>query len=374
MVLCPLGLESFPVSQVKWLGVNGKVGGPPPQQESYWGRMQRYMSRANYANGRVTTLLQRQVEWDLSGLKPHCPNSHKLPAMAYERPTAVVGLLGAGGSSKSHYVGLLVHSLLNGMVPGLEFSVEVEQESVDRYTKEYGLAVESRHVIEPTLTLSTEDDRHPITLVLKRLDNAASMNLVLYDGAGEQMLTNEQQARHNKFLYVAEQLLLFLPPAALPGFRGVAQLGDGEQSMAQTTTMFWQLLDSLSLQRRRNRDRPIDGSGVALVLSKADQVESLPGFNPRWMEGLEYGILPERELRERISREGAEIGDFIMSYGGSNLVLGLLARVRGLAFHALTATGCNPQGETYPSLNPQRLLDPLFGLLCKYGMIREPVL
>lgn len=365
-LVCPHCLHTFPPSGLRWVDANGSELDALPTIPRGWRRLQRLAERsAPEPTG------EQIADWVARGGHPVCPNGDRLPPEMTDRDTIVVGLVGERGSSKSHYLAALVALLMDdGVLARFDLAVELLPDSSQRFRELYyePLFV-GRTRIEPTQPLQGNERREPITLVLRNLRTSRAVNLVLFDASGEQQISSADQARYNRFLYVASAVLLFVPPTALRGVREKLPDVEALQLTPTTSAIFDQTAEQLRLARRLRSDEDLDGVAAAVLLSKVDQLRGVDTFDDELLIEPDYDLLPAAAIYKQIEDDGALVAAFMEHSGGANLVASLVHRFSGVTFHPVSATGCDLQDGHFPQVRPIRCLDPLFAVLVRLGVI-----
>lgn len=302
-----------------------------------------------------------------------CPNGHRLPPDYLERPTIVVGLVGLTGSSKSTYLTVLIDLLYAGALAPLDISVEMDELSADRFETQYRqLLVDHRQLPLTPPLLEEGQSPEPFTLVLRRATRGAperSLNVVFFDASGEQLYRKEDLGRFGKFLYVASAVMVVLSPGIFPGLRSVADPGEVAIGPSRPLQMLVNLADLLRTARGLRKDAWLSGVSASVVLSKADKLTSLPEFPTDALRNATFSLASLPKLFEEVRENSARLVDFLEANGGSNLLTTLLGRLPDPTLHAVSATGSEPAGGQYPSIDPVGVLEPLLVLLARHGFI-----
>ena len=93
------------------------------------------------------------------------------------------------------------------------------------------------------------------------------------------------------------------------------------------------------------------------------------GFDDDLLLEPDYSTESIDDTMNRIYRETKEVSRFITASRGAQLVMGVESRFPGSTFHAVSATGCNREGDSYPHLSPSRCADPLMSTLVRCGVL-----
>jgi hypothetical protein len=311
---------------------------------------------------------------DARKLTAVCPRGHGLPPDYLRRPTVVVGVIGLTGASKSTYLTVLLDLLYAGALAPLDISVEMDEESADRFEVDYRqpLVVDRRQLPLTPLLLEEGQSPEPLTVVFRRSSRGApekSMNVVFFDASGEQLYRKEDLGRFGKFLYVANAVVVVLSPGVFPGLASTADPGEASIGLARPTQMLVNLADVLRTARGLKKDAYLADVSASVILSKADKLCSRPDFPADALRDAELSLAVLPQLFEEVRVNSGRLVDFLENNGGSNLLTTLLGRLPDPTVHAVSATGSEPEDGRYPAITPCGVLDPLLVLLARHRFI-----
>ena len=368
--VCPRCLERFTLSA--WQNSAGQRVAAPPRPSS-WRRFTEPF-RVPDAPGDGASPQQRAAMGDARRLTAVCPNGHRLPPEYLDRPTVVVGLVGLTGASKSTYLTVLLDLLYAGALAPLDISVEMDEESADRFEVNYRqpLMVDKRQLPLTPLLLEEGQSPEPLTVVFRRASRGAperSINVVFFDASGEQLYRKEDLGRFGKFLYVASGIIVVLSPGIFPGLSSAADPGESSIGLARPTQMLVNLADLLRAARGLKKDAYLADVSASVILSKADKLLSHPDFPADGLRDPDLSPAALPRLFEEVRSNSGRLVDFLEANGGSNLLTALLGRLPDPTVHAVSATGSEPTGGRYPSIAPRGVLDPLLVLLARHRFI-----
>ena len=370
-LICPRCLERFHLPT--WQNSAGQRVAPPPPRPTAWRRFTDSF-RAPEQPGNGLSTEQRAAIGDAWRLTASCPNGHRLPPDYLERPTVVVGLVGLTGASKSTYLTVLLDALFAGALAPLDISVEMDEESAERFEINYRqpLMVDHRQLPLTPLLLQEGQSPEPMTMVFRRSSRGTperSLNVVFFDASGEQLYRKEDLGRFGKFLYVASGVIVVLSPGIFPGLSAAADPGENSIGLARPTQMLVNLADLLRAARGLHKDAYLADVSVSVILSKADKLCARPDFPAETLRDPELAPAPLPRLFEEVRANSARLVDFLELNGGSNLLTTLLGRLPDPTVHAVSATGAEPVDGRYPSITPRGVLDPLLVLLARHRFI-----
>lgn len=371
-IICLTCLSAFGPEKIHWADNRGIPDTQPPVMTR--ARIGRLFHRR--PKGTPEPTMADLADWLARGHQPQCPLGHALPLQVVERDNIVIGLVGEPGSSKSHYLAALVMEIIeSNVLAKAGYDVGLASSCRPVFTRDYQVPLfQKRRPLAATAPLIDEEDngsRLPIILVMRDAATGHETNIIFYDPSGEQLNSPAVVAQYNRFLFVADALFFFVPPAVLPGLRScVPHLDNDRQTMLQTKGM----IDELELQLRQARGltRGTVDVTAAVLLAKADLCRGVPGFDDRLLEQPDYAAETMEQTQHRIQQDTRDVSQFMTQAKGDNLVMGLAARFRDLSFHAVSATGCALEDGTYPSVRPTRCVDPLLSLLARRGSLPPP--
>jgi hypothetical protein len=368
--VCPRCLEFFYLPQHR--NAAGEYQQVPPQRRpAPWEKVTGAL-RADTPLPGPSPQAQAAVS-DATSVIAVCPNGHRLPPDYLERPTIVVGLVGLTGASKSTYLTVLIDLLYAGALAPLDISVEMDELSADRFETQYRqLLVDHRQLPLTPPLLEEGQSPEPFTLVLRRATRGAperSVNVVFFDASGEQLYRKEDLGRFGKFLYVASAVIVVLSPGIFPGLRSAADPGEASIGPSRPLQMLVNLADLLRSARGLRKDAWLSGVSASVILSKADKLTPRADFPGEVLRNPKFDVPSLPALFEEVRENSARLVDFLESNGGSNLLTTLLGRLPDPTLHAVSATGSEPSGGQYPSIDPVGVLEPLLVLLARHRFI-----
>src|SRR3954464_9909032 len=323
--VCPRCLERFALSA--WQNSAGQRVAAPPRPSS-WRRFTEPF-RVPDSPGEGTSPQQRAAMGDARRLTAVCPNGHRLPPEYLERPTVVVGLVGLTGAAKSTYLTVLLDLLYAGALAPLDISVEMDEESADRFEINYRqpLMVDKRQLPLTPLLLEEGQSPEPLTVVFRRSSRGAperSMNVGFVAASGEQLYRKEGVGRLGEFVYVASAVIVVLSPGMFPGLASTADRGEASIGLARPTQMLVNLADLLRAARGLHKDAYLADVSASVIVSKADKLLSRPDFPAEALRDPDLSPAALPRLFEEVRANSGRLVDFLEANGGSNLLTALL--------------------------------------------------
>jgi hypothetical protein len=360
---CPYCLRTFRMKDVDWR--HPTTNHPRPSPVPAGPRLARIVKRA--ADRLAPMSMSEYVEGLREGYRPRCPEQGEVLPGDPRRRGLVVGLIGEAGASKSHYLASLVHQLVT-YDPLRRFGLEASlSEGCFRDYKEryYDFLFARRQRIPGTPPLLPDGDHSkPIVLEVRDSVRRRVTTLSIFDAAGEDVQTGGKVAAKSPFLFMADVLVFFVDPLCLPKLWALRDL-DQDQDLFSTKSRFEMVEQALQGANRR-RFKPMK---AAVVLAKADTCQEIDGFDDAFLHEPDYLSLVDTV--NRLDVERTRVAAFIEAWGGGALVNTLNARFPGCGFHAVSATGCSPEGQHFPFVRPTRCIDPLIVPLLQLGLLDE---
>ncbi len=320
------------------------------------------------------------ADWYARGFRAYCPEHFcELPEDFFTRELVLIGLVGESGSSKTHYLTALLHLLAGGALSSYNVIVNFDPGTVMRYQNEYYRRLFVDHEVIPAsrplrwfdYQAGHREARPPMTVVMRNWQTGRAVNVCIFDAAGEQLLTRQEQATWARHLSIADGLLFFVDPAILPGAR--RRLGGADTGAGQTLHITESVIEVTSGLVRMSRNLPPDadmaGVPAALVLAKADLLADTEGFPAPALAPVDHLQDAPYRLANRIKQDSYLVEEYLVANGGANLVHSAVHKFPGITFHAVSATGCAPHNGVYDAIEPHRCLEPFLMLLDRTGVI-----
>lgn len=361
-VLCPQCARHYRRSQIQDVDETGQRWTTP--DEGYRGAIRE-----------VAAVLTRDKRWladqerrhglarDRAGVVARCPAGHPLPSGYARRRAIVIGLIGPAGSSKSTFLGMLVHRLVHHADLrhlGLTFSLE-DPRSRELFNWRYHAPLEQGRPPAPTAA------HHPAdSLVVRMQGHGRDVNLFFYDAGGEALGRARDNAHLNPFLTVMDAALIFWTPAAL-ALPPSLQATGAEPGVVPGPHRVIQVINTIAANLAvdaTRRDIP-----TAAILAKSDQITGL-------LTDGQGGALGELVIDQRLLADPQSVIDAqgeIPYRVTDTFAPGIIQAVEEFSgrrsFHAISATGRALTGDPRPP-SPVRILEPLIAVLDGLDVLR----
>jgi hypothetical protein len=308
-----------------------------------------------------------------------CPHCHMgLPITIGLCPNLIFAVIGAKEAGKSHYIATLVEQLKNRVGPAMDLLVEpLDDYTINRYNKIFynplykqGQTIDFTRagLVEAQLPLVYSLKQGGTDLRGRRIIRR-STTLVFFDTAGEDLEAEETMSVVNRYIALADGLIILLDPLQLPDVRAQLGMRPGDSPKLNTDTA--EILTRTTRLIRAVRDLPPDSIlsvPTALAFSKFDAVEKLS---------------PDLQLHQTVDhRGGFDRGDFqaindemqslLSSWdrGGEGLLSQVRQSFRRVGYFGISALGGAPQGTRVSRVLPRRVADPFLWLLYEHGFIK----
>ncbi len=299
------------------------------------------------------------------GVHYRCPQGHRMPAEFLRRETVPIGLIGPSSVSKSTYLAVLLHRLVDMTdlaAMGLTFTVEEHSRAV--YERDYATPLSMHRPPEQTRLERTA----PLVVRMHR-DWApeADTNLLFFDAAGEGYRDARSSADLNPFLAVMAGALVFCSPVNLSfgsgdGFR----LPDGVEGA--TAPGAGSVITSI--QSVRAVLDPRRGSiPTGVVIAKCDELAPLETRRGVAGRRIPLDTRFHADPAGWLTRQSEWPYELLAEHGRA--ILAEISRFSlDTRFHAVSATGrpVNQLGR-FDGITPVRVHEPLLGLLHDLGLL-----
>lgn len=334
----------------------------------------------------------RPSEGKGKGLCPHgrqaprvqiCPSCHNDLEYDYVRSVGrsrPIALIGASGSGKSVYVGVLVRELrtrVGSMFNGLAVEF-VGDSSRSHYDKVFRVPLFEQGVtLRMTDSIRSSRRLEPLLFTLKFTDQRRRLRgrlglamMVFLDTSGEDVLRAEAMSRLARYLDSAAGILLVVDPLQMPDVREAVTTTVYPRQATRQVDVVERLGALLRQQRGLSPDRRLD-TPLAILLSKIDTLEEiLPDQSSlrRQADHLGYydesdGLLVDQEVRSWIHR-----------WYGEGFVNSVDANFSTSRYFGMSALGTAPSTDSRVDrggIRPRRVEDPLLWLLSQFGLVRR---
>ncbi|CAO5248974.1 TRAFAC clade GTPase domain-containing protein [Frankia sp. AgKG'84/4] len=313
----------------------------------------------------------------LTRICPHCHNDLEYDYVRTAASSRPIALIGASGSGKSVYVGVLVRELktrvgtkFNGMA--VEF---VGDQSRAHYDEVFRVPLfQDNQTLRMTDSLRVSRRLRPLLFSLRipirrlRGSRLALAMMVFLDTSGEDVLAAKAMDRLARYLDAAAGIVLIVDPLQMPDVREAVETTVYPTSSTRQIDVVERLGALLREQRGLSPTQRID-KPLAVVLSKIDTLDT---------------VLPDQSaLRRQADHDGGydeadgqlvhdEVRAWIHRWYGEGLINTIDSAFTTSRYFGISALGAPPRSEGHldPSgIRPLRVEDPLLWLLSRFGFV-----
>jgi GTPase SAR1 family protein len=310
---------------------------------------------------------------------PHCHNDLEYDYIATASRSRPIALIGASGSGKSVYVGVLVRELRTRI--GTQFngmSVEFVGDSSRTYYDEIFWVPLFKEGVTLGMTASLRVSRRltPLLFSLRfpgrhRGGNRAALAMMVFlDTSGEDVLKATAMDRLARYLRAAAGVILVVDPLQMPDVRGAVHTTVYPAGATNQIAVLERLAALLREERGRSAEKPLD-KPLAIVLSKIDAIdETLGDQSMLHRQGQHAGHYDEAD--GRLVHD--EVRAWIHRWYGEGFVNTVERNFARNRYFGMSALGTAPprEGRLDPSgIRPRRVEDPLLWLLGQFGLMRS---
>jgi hypothetical protein len=310
-----------------------------------------------------------------------CPQCHnELPGEYCDSPSRIVALVGAKGSGKSTYIGVLIHELRGPLGRELDVSLNAcDDRTARRYRRDFESWLYGQREAVP-VTQSAETELHePLIYRLTARRRRGpfgtrhrSLTLVLFDTAGEDMRSSDKVDRYLPYLGAADAIVFLVDPLELPGAdRDIlpeARSAQEEEPPADDPLDVIRRVTSLlraKLARPASKRLP---QAVAVAVTKIDALRPAIAQHSPLHQGRPRTGQLDRTDRALVDEQ---VRSLLERWGAGSLDRQLASDYRSHGLFALSALGHIPQDKVIDpaGITPYRVEDPLLWLLRRFHMI-----
>lgn len=278
----------------------------------------------------------------------------------------VMALFGQPAAGKDAFKNAILHELMAEELFYRKFHAVIRRDQMGEI-----VPVEpAQHKPVSTPAATRQDYRIPSYIELKSSRPVETINLVVFNTAGEENQTSWQDlAIAAPFIPETDVLVLMVPPPALPGLDQSIRARspeDDRQSPLGTLQHIRRVADAV---RKTMNERQRETLTVVVALTKCDRYAALRSFPSAALRNRLHGRNVMDPLDLVMYNEQELLHDFVDMKGGNKL-LEEAASINGTYFLvALSGTGGDVLGKAAnPVSAPNRSLDPLLIALMRAGL------
>ncbi|MFI6902305.1 hypothetical protein ACIBKY_13660 [Nonomuraea sp. NPDC050394] len=305
-----------------------------------------------------------------------CPSCHsRLPAEYCANPGKIVALVGAKHAGKSTYIAVLVHELMNRVGEELHSSiVPCDDRTIERYKQDFAGPLYGERKLLLSTQSAVASPRDPLVYLFTRTvgrlrRRTASLTLVLFDTAGEDLRQREMSELHLRYLSAADAVIFLLDPLELPGahaaLTGAARARSGTLAGDLMSDQMDVVARVTELLRGKSGKLTIP---AAVALSKIDELrESMERQSALHRAREPIGAL-DLDDRDAVDEQ---VRSLLHQWEAGMIDRYLQQHYTTYALFGLSALGSVPEGEAVArsGIRPYRVEDPLLWLLYRFKML-----
>ncbi|MGW4423124.1 TRAFAC clade GTPase domain-containing protein [Streptosporangium sp. NPDC004631] len=383
MITCPYCFVKTPSKRIAFrcLGTTGRTAGCAPVPDQALGvfrggstvpALPPVFAVRRPGRRAVCPTCSRETAWRV------CPSCHsRLSAEYCANPGKIVALVGAKHAGKSTYIAVLIHELMNRVGEELNSSlVPCDDRTIERYKQDFARPLYGERKLLVSTQSSANAPRDPLVYLFTRTlggrlrSRTASLTLVLFDTAGEDLRQREISELHLRYLNAADAVIFLLDPLELPGAQtalsGAARERGGtlaDDLMSDPADVVVRVTEML---RKRSGGRL--AIPVAVALSKIDEMrESMERQSALHRTRDQIGALDLND-REAVDEQ---VRALLYQWQAGMVDRYLNQQYTDYALFGLSSLGAVPEGETVArsGIRPYRVEDPLLWLLYRFKML-----
>lgn len=303
--------------------------------------------------------LGRAIADDERGVRGVCPNGHDLPAELYDHPTIKIALVGLASSGKTVFLGTLLDELVEkGRLDAVGIGAKLEQRSRAEFTRRFAGFLD-----EDIAPKGTTPDESGVTIeplmIFLTTPSQQRVNVLVYDADGSRLDRAEDIANFARALYVADAVIYFLPPSALPKAESVRGTPRPDEKQSYTKTVQAMHTSIEALRKARPNGRNLFG---AIVIPKSDDLaETSLGSSSSLLDDLPYERFSDlEECVDVIEDDSVIINGFMKESGARSMVSEVQRFFGATSFHLASclASATEVDGRFSEGRAARRVLDP----------------
>lgn len=303
--------------------------------------------------------LGRAIEEDERGVRGVCPKGHDLPSELYDHPTIKIALVGLTSSGKTVFLATLLDELVEkGRLDAMQLGAKLEQRSRAEFTRRF-----ARFLDDDIAPDATTPDESGVTfeplMVFLTTPSQQRLNVLLYDADGSRLDRPEDIANFARALYVADAVIYFLPPSALPKAAAVRGVPRPDEAQSYTKTVQAMHTSIEALGKARPNGNSLFG---AIVMPKSDDLaETSLGSSSSLLDDLPYEQFHELEECVGVIEDDSEIIRGFLKESGARSMVSEVERFYGATSYHLAsclASATKVDGKFSEGRAARRVLDP----------------
>lgn len=308
-------------------------------------------------------------------IRVRCPHCHKeLPYGILGCEHQLISIIGAKGSTKSHFLTVLIERLCNDVAYNMGFSFRPSTgDVIDRYVKDFKNKIYAERVpLDVTKSALGLDsfERQPLTFQFQSRHSFSHKPRLIsfYDVAGEDLYHDEGVRSVARHVCFSSGIIFLIDPLQLEGIRNQVS---GSLPVVDHNALA--VLNKTATIIRSERQIPVRKKiriPIAICLSKLDTINPLFKENSVFygMNDFIYGS-PHTFNKGIVSKDlnsvNEEVIYYLQKYGAKQIINDADSHYTQYHFFGLSALGCQPDmvRNNIPRFNPYRVEDPFLWII-----------
>lgn len=308
-----------------------------------------------------------------------CPVCHK-PVHKIVGDNIIISIIGSRDSGKSHYIGVLIHELLNNIAQKYDWVIIPEANTMRLYDDKFSRIYTTNQILD--LTVKNTDGYYEPYIFYITDKNGKTFTLTLYDTAGEDFESDDLMENSAKHAFHADGIIFLIDPIKITNiYNSLNQEIISSSSSVSASRAFQNdaILSILSATLRRHhkiKETKKINLPLAVLIPKLDVlVSELPPhyaclFPSGHAKSQGFNLVENRRVNTEIKKWLTNIND-----GAINSYMAQLEiNYSTFSYFGASALGMNNSPDKngiFFKPNPHRVEDPLLWIFKEKKIIKE---
>jgi len=316
-----------------------------------------------------------------------CPECHNaLPESTLLGRDMIISIVGARGAGKSHFVGVIIHELINRISVEFGGAMERWDDTGKRYEQIFGHHLYSDlRKLDMTRSAQSADSAafkpliYTLRLKNKKIfgESIESFTFVFFDTAGEDLNEQVDTMSHvNKYICKSAGIIFLLDPMQISAVvhqldKDTVKRASAHESMVTRSDEIITSVSTLIRRDRRMKDSQRINVPVAAVFSKFDAIESIIPQGTTIREPSPHCNVGHLVLQDSQNVHD-EVKSLLRGWEESSFIANVETHYENHSYFVVSSLGLdnNPQGDKIQRPKPHRIEDPLLWILNKNGVVK----
>lgn len=308
-----------------------------------------------------------------------CPVCHK-PVHKIVGNNIIISIIGSRDSGKSHYIGVLIHEIINDIAKKLDWVIIPEANTMRLYETNFSRIYTANQILN--LTSKNYDGFYDPYIFYITDKKGKTFTLTLYDTAGEDFESDDLMENSARHAFHADGIVFLIDPLKIANvYTSLSQDVVSNSSSVSASKAFQNdaILSILSASLRRhhkikeNKKIPIP---LAVLIPKLDVLA--PGFPPHYAclfpsghaKNQGFNVAENRRVNTEIRKWLASVDD-----GATNSYIAQLEmNYTTFSYFGASSLGMKNAPDkdgVFSAPNPHRVEDPILWILKENGILKE---